>query len=84
MEAPDCEVEDVPEHENHTSEKSAICDDDENIATQTVHNVQQNQSKHQNINWPSDQPSRSGSINYANFMKTALSVTRYSTSRKGL
>ncbi|GBM23992.1 hypothetical protein AVEN_274407-1 [Araneus ventricosus] len=55
MEAPDCEVKDVPEHENHTSEKSATFDYDENIVTQTIDNVQHIQSKYQNLNWSLDQ-----------------------------
>ncbi|GBL85198.1 hypothetical protein AVEN_222689-1 [Araneus ventricosus] len=73
MEAPDCEVEDVSQHENHTIGTS---DYDENIVTQTIHNVQHIQYKHQNINWSLDQPPRSAYLNFANFMKTALSVTR--------
>ncbi|GBN67690.1 hypothetical protein AVEN_127557-1 [Araneus ventricosus] len=84
MEAPDCEVKDVSEHENHASEESATSDHDENIVTQTVCNVLHIQTKHQNINRSLDQPPRSGCMNSANFMKTALIVTRYSTSRKGL
>ncbi|GBM45025.1 hypothetical protein AVEN_98876-1 [Araneus ventricosus] len=40
MEAPDYEVEDVPEHENETSVESATSDYDENIVTQTVHGLQ--------------------------------------------
>ncbi|GBN27049.1 hypothetical protein AVEN_233866-1 [Araneus ventricosus] len=40
METPNCEVEDVSEHENHTSEESETSDYNGNIVTQTVHNVQ--------------------------------------------
>ncbi|GBM67188.1 hypothetical protein AVEN_114336-1 [Araneus ventricosus] len=76
MEAPDCEVQDVSEHENHTSEESATSDYDENIVTQTAHNVQHIQSKHQNMHCSLDVPPRSGCLNSANFMKTVLSVTR--------
>ncbi|GBM52867.1 hypothetical protein AVEN_162370-1 [Araneus ventricosus] len=84
MEAPDCEMEGFSELENHTGEESATSDHDENIVTQTIHNVLHIQSKHQNINWSLDQLPRSGCLNFANFMKTDLSVTRSSTSRKGL
>ncbi|GBM09999.1 hypothetical protein AVEN_23989-1 [Araneus ventricosus] len=75
MEAPDCEVEAVSEHENHASEERATSHYDENIVTHSIHNVQHIQSKHQNISWSLDQPARSGSLNSANFMKTSLSVT---------
>ncbi|GBM81665.1 hypothetical protein AVEN_82580-1, partial [Araneus ventricosus] len=77
----DCEVEDVSEHENHTSEESETSDYDVNIVTQTVHNVQHIQSKHQSINWSFDLPPRSDCMKSSNFVKAAPRVTRYSISR---
>ncbi|GBM90197.1 hypothetical protein AVEN_82196-1 [Araneus ventricosus] len=72
METPDCEVEDVFEHENHKSEESETSDYDDNIVTQTVHNVQHIQSNYQNINCSLDPPPRSGYLNSANFIKIKL------------
>ncbi|GBN48068.1 hypothetical protein AVEN_150134-1 [Araneus ventricosus] len=84
MEAPNCEVKGFSEHENHTSEEGATSDYDANNVIQTIDNAQHIQSKHQNINWSLDQPPRFGCMNSVHFMKTSLSVARYSTSRKGL
>ncbi|GBN64339.1 hypothetical protein AVEN_214671-1 [Araneus ventricosus] len=62
IEAPDCEVEDVSEHENHTSEERETSDYDDNTVTQTIHNVH-HRSKHQDINWSLNPSARSGYLN---------------------
>ncbi|GBN04475.1 hypothetical protein AVEN_84044-1 [Araneus ventricosus] len=72
METPDCEVEDVSQRENHISEESETSDYDDNIVTQTIHNVQHIHSKYQNVNCSLDPPPRSGCLYSANFMKTAF------------
>ncbi|GBM29003.1 hypothetical protein AVEN_40753-1 [Araneus ventricosus] len=71
METPHGEVEDISEQENCTSEESETSENktDENIVTQTVHNVQHIQYDHQNTNWALDPPPRSGCLT---FIKAAL------------
>ncbi|GBN17521.1 hypothetical protein AVEN_142034-1 [Araneus ventricosus] len=68
METLDCEVEDVPEYENHTRLESETSDYYDNIVTQAVHNVQYIQSKLQNMSWSLDPPPRSSCLTSANFM----------------
>ncbi|GBM28350.1 hypothetical protein AVEN_229534-1 [Araneus ventricosus] len=77
IETPDSEVEDASEHEIQTSEESETSDNDDNIVTQTVHNGQYIQSKHQNINWSLDPLPRSNCLNSANFIKKQLSKNNY-------